>query len=110
MSVRITFWETPLLCFTASAKDVHAMGLTFSRANVLEEGKLIFLRLKYLLQLMLLVTKGNWPKQVAPWNPKLPALCMCLAAQLCPTLATSWTVALQVPVSVGFSRQEYWSG
>ena len=25
-------------------------------------------------------------------------------------LATSWTVAYQVPPSMGFSRQEYWSG
>ena len=24
--------------------------------------------------------------------------------------ATLWTVALQTPLSVGFSRQEYWSG
>ena len=28
----------------------------------------------------------------------------------CPTLATPWTVALQAPLSMGFSRQEYWSG
>ena len=28
----------------------------------------------------------------------------------CPTLATPWTVACQVPLSMGFSRQEYWSG
>ena len=27
--------------------------------------------------------------------------------QLCGTL---WTVALQTPLSMGFSRQEYWSG
>ena len=33
-----------------------------------------------------------------------------LAAQSCPTLATPWTVACQAPLSVGFSRQEYWSG
>ena len=26
------------------------------------------------------------------------------------TLATQWTVATQVPLSTGFSRQEYWSG
>ena len=26
------------------------------------------------------------------------------------TLATPWTVARQVPLSMGFSRQEYWSG
>ena len=33
-----------------------------------------------------------------------------LVAKSCPTLATAWTTALQVPLSVGFSRQEYWSG
>ena len=26
------------------------------------------------------------------------------------TLATSWTVACQAPLSMGFPRQEYWSG
>ena len=31
-------------------------------------------------------------------------------AQSCPTLATPWTAALQAPPSMGFSRQEYWSG
>ena len=28
----------------------------------------------------------------------------------CPTSTTSWTVAHQVPLSMGFSRQEHWSG
>ena len=28
----------------------------------------------------------------------------------CLTLETPWTVACQVPLSIGFSRQEYWSG
>ena len=27
-----------------------------------------------------------------------------------PTLETLWTVAHQAPLSMGFSRQEYWSG
>ena len=31
-------------------------------------------------------------------------------AQSCPTLATPWTTAHQAPPSMGFSRQEYWSG
>ena len=26
------------------------------------------------------------------------------------SFVTPWTVALQAPLSVGFSRQEYWSG
>ena len=28
----------------------------------------------------------------------------------CPALATPWTEACQVPLSMGFFRQEYWSG
>jgi len=33
-----------------------------------------------------------------------------LIAKLCPTLATPWIVACQDPLSMGFSRQEYWNG
>ena len=33
-----------------------------------------------------------------------------LVSKLCPTLLTPWTVAHQAPLSVGFPRQEYWSG
>ena len=31
-------------------------------------------------------------------------------AQSCRLLATPWTAAYQAPLSMGFSRQEYWSG
>ena len=31
-------------------------------------------------------------------------------AKLCPTLVTPWTVACQAPLSMRFSRQEYWNG
>ena len=50
--------------------------------------------------------KSYWPKTlccatmvVAVW-----------VAQSCLTFATPWTGALQPPPSMGFSRQEYWSG
>ena len=33
-----------------------------------------------------------------------------LVTKSCPTLVTPWTVACQAPLSMGFSRQEYWSG
>ena len=33
-----------------------------------------------------------------------------LVAKLCLTRAIPWTVACQTPLSMGFSRQEYWSG
>ena len=31
-------------------------------------------------------------------------------APSCPLLVTPWTAAYQAPPSMGFSRQEYWSG
>ena len=33
-----------------------------------------------------------------------------LVAKLCLSFATPWTVVCQPPLSMGFSRQEYWSG
>ena len=35
--------------------------------------------------------------------------CCCLVTKSCPTLCNPWTVAHQAPLSMGFSRQEYWS-
>ena len=37
-------------------------------------------------------------------------LCGGLVSRSCPILVTPWTVAHQAPLSVGFPRQEYWSG
>ena len=47
-----------------------------------------------------------------PSEPPGKAICMYggLVAKSCLTLATPWTVACQTPLSMGFSRQEYWSG
>ena len=33
-----------------------------------------------------------------------------LVSKSCPILANLWTVACQAPLSMGFSRQEYWRG
>ena len=38
------------------------------------------------------------------------SLTVVLVTQSCPTLVTPWTVARQAPLSMGFSRQEYWTG
>ena len=34
----------------------------------------------------------------------------CVLSRFSCVYATPWTVALQAPLSMGFSRQEYWSG
>ena len=36
--------------------------------------------------------------------------CCCLVAKLCPAICDPWTVAGQTPLSMRFSRKEYWSG
>ena len=33
-----------------------------------------------------------------------------LVTKSCPNLVTPWTIARQAPLSMGFSRQECWSG
>ena len=43
-------------------------------------------------------------KQINPSDPKVKSLSHVLL------LATPWTAAYQAPPSMGFSRQEYWSG
>ena len=37
-------------------------------------------------------------------------LCVCQVTSVMSNSATLWTAAYQAPVSIGFSRQEYWSG
>ena len=43
------------------------------------------------------------------FHPSTPVGDDSLVTKPCPTLATPWTVACQAPLSMGFSRQEYWS-
>ena len=33
-----------------------------------------------------------------------------IVTKSCPILVTTWTVAYQAPLSMGFSREAYWSG
>ena len=37
-------------------------------------------------------------------------VCVCSVIQSCQLFATPWIVALQAPLSMEFSRQDYWSG
>ena len=51
--------------------------------------------------------------QIYPWERGCWViwwLCCCLVTKSCPTFATPCTVACQASLSMGFPRQEYWSG
>ena len=49
----------------------------------------------------------QWPKLLIKHFCKS---CFGLVTKSCLTLVTPWTVAHQAPLSMGFPRQEYWSG
>ena len=57
-------------------------------------------------------TKSNEIVGLPYWarNTAFPLWPMCYLLSHVWLFATSWTVACQVPLSMGFSRQEYWSG
>ena len=56
----------------------------------------------------------KWLGWKFPGSPIIRTLCfhflVVVVTKSCMTLETPWTVACQVPLSIGFSRQEYWSG
>ena len=56
------------------------------------------------------VLVGRFYHLVPPGKPLIGSGGGGVVTKLCPTLVTPWTVACQVPLSMGFSRQEYWSG
>ena len=55
-----------------------------------------------ILQLKMVILVGKISKRASYIKVKV------LVAQLCSTLCDLWTVACQAPLSMGFSRQEYW--
>ena len=71
---------------------------------------------------LLFLSPGDLPNPgIEPWSPTLqtvslpseppgkPRCCCCHFSPVRPSV-TPWTAAFQVPPSMGFSRQEYWSG
>ena len=79
--------------------------------------KLVLIQLqKKLLKnsvLTILQSLSIWSKSKR-WKSLLSACFMCVCMLSCFSrirlFVTPWTVALQAPLSMGFSRQEYWSG
>ena len=44
------------------------------------------------------------------WSHGIERACVCAGCSIVSDSTTPWTVAHQAPLSMGFSRQEYWSG
>ena len=59
------------------------------------------------LQLQIILQKQNKTK---PQTTLHNSFELCVVLSRVPLFVTSWTVVHQAPLSMGFSRQEYWSG
>ena len=81
-----------------------------------------FSRQEYWSGLPFLSQEGLPDPGIEPWSPTLQADSLpseppealihgvCAVLSRVQLFATPWTVALQPPLSIEFSRQEYWSG
>ena len=69
----------------------------------------------HLSGLWMLISRCSWGKDIPDWGDSFHKVhsvfrkC-CFVTKLYPTLCNPWTVACQAPLSMGFFRQEYWSG
>ena len=80
-----------------------------SHYNVLGRVRLVWLVIYWIELDCYLLTTYAWAIEM--WNHDITRLVVDgLVAKSCLTLEIPWTIACQVPLSMGFSRQEYWSG
>ena len=79
---------------------------------VLELDPLFFmLKLKILHPIMKSWHGLPHKKKIRCWSLELGnGYCICSHSGVSSSLTSSWTVACQAPLSMGFPRQEYWSG
>ena len=54
----------------------------------------------------MVISRERKKKKNSPYSSH----CGVLVTKLCPTPVTPWAVSGQAPLSIGFPRQEYWSG
>ena len=108
----------------ASEMCVHTHTCIYTNTLVLFTKDLLLL-LRHFSRVRLCVTQRGQPTSLpCPWDSPgkntgvgCHFLLHCMkvkseseVTQSCPTLATPWTAAYQAPPSMGFSRQNYWSG
>ena len=88
--------------------NVRTPTLSLGRAR---ESDLQVLKLREDVELCQTILVGTLPLPLLSLRTSLCySFSACWVAQLFLTLRTFWTVAFQTPLSMGFFRQEYWSG
>ena len=80
-------------------------GQNSSRCLVLAQGRAL-----YPIRLGLLQERGVLETPCFQQGRAMQTVVLGVNTQLCPTLCAPWTAARQSPLSVEFSRREYWSG
>ena len=94
------------------SRYTSATSEVFSQGNLLQSLNLSFLRYhgnKNAGLIVVVISKVlvNGPENT--YTVSITFMCVCVLSGVGPFL-TPWTVACQASLSMGFSRQEYWSG
>ena len=88
----------------------------YSNTEVIRQQRCLYSNFYYAIiifnQVILILSNKNQSQltQLLSEKSKRQSLCAMLSRSVTFDSVTPWTVAHQVPLSVGFSRQEYWSG
>ena len=118
-------WTEPQLTVAGSFLVPHTV-----LVSIMNDHRLVDLKATDTVLSQCLVTAsilGLWPHRFSLWPLSTQGLLFCSQISMClpptrvharvlsrfsraPLCATPWTVARQAPLSVGFSRQEHWSG
>ena len=94
------------LFFSCGAWTSHCSGFSFCRAWALRcaDSAVVAQALSCLLACVILLKQGSNPYSLH-WNVKVKLL----VTHSCQLFVMLWTVVCQAPLSLEFSRQEYWS-
>ena len=123
LCLRDMFEKNSLRNTTAIALHTNLQVGTFQQCERMFHQHQAWVKLQLALHLLLLMLLQLYhlPPPLAPLVSNCSCLftqcqslyascCTGVVAKSCPTLAIPWTIACQASLSMGFSRQEYWSG
>jgi len=74
------------------------------------ENEMVCVDIKHCLDKNLLIFSFNWKIMLPRWHTEVKIACLLSHFSRVRLSATPWTLACQAPLSMGFSRQEYWRG
>ena len=90
-------------------KRKEEMGIQERRNEWRGKNETVCVDIKHCLDKNLLIFSFKWKIMLPRWHTDVKIACVLSHFSRVRLSATPWTLARQAPLSMGFSRQEYWS-